>query len=117
MVDSVKDVTAEDEPSRWKRKGDSWDRWGRKVSLRFSVKRPEESQVMDEYDRRSKLIGKEDKEFLKACLLAGYAVLTKSDVAVVASDAKGGAENAAQHSAPSGVAAKTLLGDLMKVNQ
>lgn len=35
---------------------------------------------MDEYDRRSELLGKEDKEFLKACLIAGYKVLANKGI-------------------------------------
>lgn len=56
--------------------GKSWGRYGRRFLLRLSLKRPEEVAVMDEYDRRSDLLGKDDKEFLKACLIAGYKVLS-----------------------------------------
>lgn len=55
--------------------GKSWERFGRRFILRLSLKKPEEVAVMKEYDRRSELLGKEDKEFLKACLIAGYKVL------------------------------------------
>ncbi|CAG9170061.1 hypothetical protein [Cupriavidus pinatubonensis] len=55
--------------------GKSWERFGRRFVLRLSLKRPEEAVVMDEYDRRSALLGKDDKEFLKSCLVAGYKVL------------------------------------------
>ncbi|MCM3609249.1 hypothetical protein M4D49_27565 [Cupriavidus pauculus] len=56
--------------------GKSWERFGRRFVLRLSLKRPEEAAVMGEYDRRSELLGKDDKEFLKSCLIAGYKVLT-----------------------------------------
>lgn len=55
--------------------GKSWERFGRRFVLRLSLKRPEEAVVMDEYDRRSALLGKDDKEFLKTCLVVGYKVL------------------------------------------
>ncbi|MDH0341968.1 hypothetical protein [Chromobacterium haemolyticum] len=59
--------------------GKSWERYGRRFSLRLSLKRLEEVAIMNEYDRRSELLGKEDKEFLKSCLVAGFKVLTNKD--------------------------------------
>lgn len=56
--------------------GDSWERFGRRFILRLSFKRPEEKAVMEEFDRRSALVGKPDKEFLKRCLVFGYEVLS-----------------------------------------
>ncbi|KAG0189380.1 hypothetical protein DFQ28_003506 [Apophysomyces sp. BC1034] len=58
----------------------NWGRYGRRFLLRLSLKRPEEVAVMDEYDRRSYLLGKDDKEFLKACLIAGYKVLSGKEI-------------------------------------
>lgn len=62
--------------------GKSWERFGRRFILRLSLKKPEEVAVMNEYDRRSELLGKEDKEFLKACLIAGYKVLANKGIAI-----------------------------------
>lgn len=56
--------------------GKSWERFGRRFVLRLSLKRPEEAAVMGEYDRRSELLGKDDKEFLKSCLIVGYKILS-----------------------------------------
>jgi hypothetical protein len=56
--------------------GKTWERFGRRFHIRLSLKRPAEVELMDEYDRRSEILGKEDKEFLKDCLVAGFRVLT-----------------------------------------
>lgn len=57
------------------KRGSSWSRYGRRFHLRLSYKRPMEEAVMSEYDRRSLLLGKDDKEFLKMCLVVGYQVI------------------------------------------
>ncbi|MDR8877562.1 hypothetical protein [Burkholderia multivorans] len=57
------------------KRGSSWSRYGRRFHLRLSYKRPMEEAVMSEYDRRSHLLGKDDKEFLKMCLVVGYQVI------------------------------------------
>ncbi|CAJ4321039.1 Uncharacterised protein [Burkholderia pseudomallei] len=57
------------------KRGSSWSRYGRRFHLRLSYKRPMEEAVMSEYDRRSRLLGKDDKEFLKMCLVVGYQVI------------------------------------------
>ncbi len=62
--------------------GKSWARYGRRFVLRLSFKRPEEVAVMDEYDRRSKLLGKDDKEFLKDCLVVGCRLLLNKDISI-----------------------------------
>ena len=56
--------------------GKTWERYGRRFNLRLSLKRPDEVAVMNEYDRRSELLGQDDKEFLKSCLIAGFRVLS-----------------------------------------
>jgi len=60
--------------------GTSWERFGRRFNLRLSLKRPEEKALMDEYDRRSELLGKDDKEFLKNCLVVGFRILVNEGV-------------------------------------
>jgi len=60
--------------------GSSWERFGRRFNLRLSLKRPEEKALMDEYDRRSELLGKDDKEFLKNCLVAGFRILVNEGI-------------------------------------
>lgn len=55
---------------------ESWARYGRRFLLRLSLKRPAEKEVMDEFDRRSALLGKPDKEYLKLCLTVGNQILS-----------------------------------------
>ncbi|MFM0265537.1 hypothetical protein [Paraburkholderia sediminicola] len=57
------------------KRGESWERYGRRFHLRLSYKRPMEKAVMDEFDRRSTLLEKDDKEFLRMCLVVGYQVI------------------------------------------
>lgn len=60
--------------------GTTWERYGRRFNIRLSLKRTEEKALMDEYDRRSELLGKDDKEFLKSCLVAGFRLLANEGV-------------------------------------
>jgi len=59
-------------------KGDapkSWGKFGRRFVVRLSYAKPEMKALMDEYDRRSQLIGAEDKAFLRECMLVGFKAL------------------------------------------
>ena len=60
--------------------GTTWERYGRRFNIRLSLKRADEKALMDEYDRRSELLGKDDKEFLKSCLVAGFRILSSEGV-------------------------------------
>jgi hypothetical protein len=119
--------------------GTSWERFGRRFELRLSLKNQDEKDVMDEYDRRSLLLGKNDKEFMKSCLIAGFKILYKtgndsSSVALSNNESNNTqtehsqeslenvscesvlAESAVADAVPkgSGVPAKSVLGGLMR---
>lgn len=59
-----------------KERGASWERYGRRFIVRLSLKQEEQRALLEEYDRRTALLGSEDKDFLVACLVAGFRVLT-----------------------------------------
>ena len=63
-----------------KKEGATWERYGRRFVLRLSLKRPEEKAVLDEYDRRSEVLSRDDKDYLKACLIAGHKMLSNKGV-------------------------------------
>ena len=59
-----------------KKEGATWDRFGRRFVVRLSLKRPEEKAILDEYDRRTELLGRKDMDYLKACLVVGHKILS-----------------------------------------
>jgi len=63
-----------------KTEGKTWERFGRRFVLRLSLKREIEKSLLDEYDRRSAILGKEDKPFLRDCLIAGYQILINKGI-------------------------------------
>lgn len=68
----MSDTTAKDLTAG---RGRKKSRYERRIQVRLSERKIDHQELLAEYDRRSKKLGKKDQDFLRLCMLSGYALI------------------------------------------